>query len=198
MTSERTQRLLDDLQRLGPRLKARGRSEELTRMLDCLLKPTPMMSRSNFSPGHFTASAFVLSPDRKKLLLILHKKLGLWLQPGGHIEPTDASWQAAAAREVEEETGLRELEVLDELVDIDIHAIPAIGPEPAHLHFDLRTLFCARTLSAQTGAEQLQTRWFEVAALAFRRGRILADGVGSDESVARVARATLLLERVSR
>src|SRR6476659_4087444 len=64
-------------------------------------------SRAAFTPGPFTASAFVLSPDRRRLLVVFHRKLGRWLQPGGHIEPSDASIVDAARREVEEETGVR-------------------------------------------------------------------------------------------
>ncbi|MEN8041330.1 MAG: hypothetical protein ABFR95_07475, partial [Actinomycetota bacterium] len=51
----------------------------------------PMWPRSEFEPGHFTASGFVTSPDGEALLLIHHGKLDRWLQPGGHIDPEDAS-----------------------------------------------------------------------------------------------------------
>lgn len=57
---------------------------------------------------HFTASALIL--DDKKVLLVKHKKLGVWLYPGGHIE----SWETpdeALIREVKEETGL-DIEIL--------------------------------------------------------------------------------------
>ena len=56
--------------------------------------------RSHFAPGHFTASAFVLSPDRRELILIHHKKLGIWVQPGGHVETSDEDLLSAARREV--------------------------------------------------------------------------------------------------
>ena len=49
----------------------------------------PMWPRSEFDPGHFTASAFVVSPDGTKVLLVEHARLGRWLQPGGHIEADD-------------------------------------------------------------------------------------------------------------
>ncbi|HAN31188.1 MAG TPA: hypothetical protein DCQ06_06275 [Myxococcales bacterium] len=54
--------------------------------------------RDYWDPGHFTASAFVVSPDRSSLLLIKHKKLGRWLQPGGHIEAEDTTVESAARR----------------------------------------------------------------------------------------------------
>ncbi len=109
-------------------------------------------SRTTFAPGHFTASSFVLHPDQRAVLLILHAKLGFWMQPGGHFEAEDASLIAAARREVAEETGLAELRRWASsaplgLLDVDIHTIPARRSEPEHLHFDLRFLF--RSPSAQ-------------------------------------------------
>ena len=52
---------------------------------------------------HFTATTFVVYKD--KTLPHLHKKLGLWLPPGGHID-RDELPEKAAVREVKEETGL--------------------------------------------------------------------------------------------
>lgn len=97
--------------------------------------------------GHATASAFVLSPDRTRLLVIFHLKLQRHLQPGGHIE-NDATLAASAAREVHEETGLarERLRLLSpEPIDIDPHRIPAHPGkgEPEHWHFDIRYLFVA-------------------------------------------------------
>src|SRR5437762_10909961 len=60
------------------------------RMLE-LARMTGACGRRHMSPGHFTASAFVLSPDYDEVLLIFHKKLGRWLQPGGHVDAGDAS-----------------------------------------------------------------------------------------------------------
>ncbi len=97
-----------------------------------------MWRRTDFEPGHFTASGFVVSPDGESLLLILHGKLGRWLQPGGHIDPDDSTAGVAARREVLEETGVGDLRALaDGPVRIDVHEIPARDPDPKHLHFDL-------------------------------------------------------------
>ena len=104
-------------------------------------------NRDRFDPGHFTASGFVVSPDGSSLLLIHHRRLNRWLQPGGHIDPEDPSPIVAAAREVEEETGVATEPVAAHLIDLDIHSIPARDPEPEHEHFDLR--FAFRALDAR-------------------------------------------------
>ena len=119
-------------------------------------------ARSHFEPGHFTASAFVLSPDRKDLILIHHRKLGIWVQPGGHVDPNDLDVEAAALREVAEEVGLRKLEpVLEQgaLFDVDIHPIPARKDEPAHEHFDVRFAFVADSRSFERSEEVADVRW---------------------------------------
>ena len=128
-------------------------SETVERMLALLDSETPFQ-RSQFAPGHFTASAFVLSPCRQQVALIFHGTLKRWLQPGGHIEAGDASTAAAAQREACEECLLEpeELELLSPLpFDLDIHRIPAKRSEPSHEHFDLRYLFAAKTMRGGAG-----------------------------------------------
>ncbi len=89
--------------------------------------------------GHFTASAWVTDRGKTRALLLHHAKLNRWLQPGGHIDETDVSPAEAALREAREESGLAVLALADgTLFDVDVHAIPARGAEPAHLHYDLR------------------------------------------------------------
>lgn len=108
-------------------------------LVRALLAESPRpFSRYQFHPGHVTASALVLSPDARALLLVFHRRLGRWLQPGGHVEPGDPDLEAAARREAREETGVQlRSDGPAPLVGVDVHAIPARADEPAHRHHDL-------------------------------------------------------------
>lgn len=154
--------------------------EQLVALLEL---PGDAFSRAHLDPGHFTASAFVLCPERRRLLLIRHPKLGRWLQPGGHIEPGDASCLAAAQREVREETGVAELVPLaDGIFDVDVHPIPANPPEGAHAHFDVRYAFEARAVQLTVSDEVKAARWVELEAVA---------ALNDEQSIARPVRALL-------
>lgn len=112
------------------------------RMIDLLVCYETCFSRTHFDPGHFTASGFLLAPDRSGLLLIHHKKLNRWLQPGGHALPGEEDPMIVVRREIQEETGIVDLELITpEPFDLDIHRIPPKGGDPAHEHFDVRYLF---------------------------------------------------------
>jgi len=96
--------------------------------------------------GHLTGSAIVVSARGDRVLLLHHRKLGRWLQPGGHGEPGETSAEAVALRETLEETGIRGLALhpaAPRPLDVDIHDIPARGEDPAHEHLDLRYLVVA-------------------------------------------------------
>lgn len=143
------------------------RRQHLRRAGELLSRGAAAFDRQSFRPGHFTASAIVLSPDGRSVLLILHGKLGRWLQPGGHFEPGDRDPLAAACRECAEEVGLCELEPLRRgLWDLDVHPIPARPGEPAHEHFDLRVLLGAGSWSVRAGSDARDVRWVPLDRLA--------------------------------
>lgn len=127
---------------------------------DALENPRPMWPRSEFDPGHFTASGFVASPDGSALLLIHHGRLDRWLQPGGHIEPEDQTVEVSVRREVAEETGLSDMDrVGTSLIRIDAHPIPPRPDEPGHIHIDLALGFIARSEEIGVVDEILDARW---------------------------------------
>ena len=143
----------------------------------------PDAARRELGPGHLTGSAWLVSADGRRVLLTHHRKLGLWLQLGGHADG-DADLARVALREAEEESGLRDLLVEPAIFDLDCHEIPARGAEPAHLHYDVR--FVVRA----TGSEQF-TVSDESHALAWREIAGLADDATMDASVRRMAQTWL-------
>lgn len=111
-------------------------------MLALLEEGTEPFSRAHFVPGHFTASCYIVDGE-SRLLLHHHRRLGRWLQMGGHVEG-DEGPSAAALREGFEESGLGDLRLAPRaILDLDVHRIPAGKGEPDHDHFDVRYL--ART-----------------------------------------------------
>ena len=108
-------------------------------------------------PVHVTGSGFVVG--RRGTILVRHKKLGLWLQPGGHVDAGEAPWEGAR-REVIEETGLpaQLLGASPELVHVSVHPLP---PPIGHTHLDLRYLFAAGDADPSPPPEESQeVHWF--------------------------------------
>ena len=105
-------------------------------------------------PVHVTGSAIVTGP--RGTVVHLHKRLGMWLQPGGHIDAGETPWDAAT-RETMEETGLlgRHPAGGPVLFHLDAH------PAGDHFHLDLRYLLLCEDLDPSPAAgESQQVRWF--------------------------------------
>ncbi len=153
--------LLDEIRRFRPAddLEEKHRSE----FLELLSSVQDPFSRTHFSPGHLTASCFIVDPGAR-VLLHHHRRLGRWLQMGGHIDGGETS-SAAALRESLEESGLTDLQfVVDGLFDLDVHRIPAGKGEPEHRHFDLRYLAMTRSPEriVTNRAESRELAWFSL------------------------------------
>jgi 8-oxo-dGTP pyrophosphatase MutT (NUDIX family) len=114
--------------------------------------------------GHLTGSALVVDTTGSRTLLLLHRKLGRWFQPGGHADG-DTNLVAVAHREATEETGVAGLWVLPEPIDVDVHRVAPPGEVP-HLHLDTRFLVVAPDGSVEQGNEEsLGLRWVTEAEL---------------------------------
>jgi 8-oxo-dGTP pyrophosphatase MutT (NUDIX family) len=122
---------------------------ELQLLKEQLSQEQDLFNRKNFI-GHLTASGFILSKDMSSILLIHHNFLNKYLQPGGHCDDDNESPLQAAEREIEEETGLTNLELLsvdveEPLTPIQIHTHPIptnpAKAESAHFHHDFRYCF---------------------------------------------------------
>jgi 8-oxo-dGTP pyrophosphatase MutT (NUDIX family) len=137
---------------------------DLARIVDFVNRHADPFDR-RIVEGHLTGSAIVVSPAVDRVLLLHHRKLDRWLQPGGHGDPGETSGEAVALREAGEETGIDGLALhptAPRPLDVDIHAIPAHGHEPAHEHLDLRYLAVAPDGAPiiHRAAESNDLRWF--------------------------------------
>ena len=117
-------------------------------------------------PDHLTASALVVSADRSRVLLTLHRKAGLWFQFGGHLEPGDPTLAAAAMREATEESGVTGLVLGAEPVHLDLHAVPFCDPRGGGRHLDVRYVATAPDGADHAVSEEsYDVRWWPVDAL---------------------------------
>ena len=133
--------------------------------------------------GHFTASSWLVSADGRRTLLTHHRKLGRWLQPGGHADG-DQDLAQVALKEAEEESGLAGLTVEPEIYDLDRHWIPEHKGVPGHWHYDVRfVVYAGDSEDFAISDESLDLAWRDIAALAMDES--------ADESLRRMARQWL-------
>lgn len=109
--------------------------------------------------GHITGSALIVDPSTTMTLLVHHRKLDKWLQPGGHCEPGETALQAAVREAIEETGALVTPVAADSILDIDIHTIPERADSPEHLHYDVRFLLVAPIGQATTSEESHAVAW---------------------------------------
>ena len=129
--------------------------------------------------GHFTASAWLVDRPGDRVLLTHHRKLGLWLQLGGHADG-DRNLPRAALKEAHEESGLQGLSIDDGIFDLDRHWIPEHKGVPAHWHYDVRYVVRAGSDEAFVVSEESHD-------LAWRSIAELAGEADADPSVRRMA-----------
>ncbi len=139
--------------------------------------------------GHLTGSALVVDAAGQRVLVLWHKKLGIWVQPGGHLDG-DGDLARSARREAVEETGISGLRLASPLpVDLDVHHVapPDAGP---HAHHDVRFV-----VVAPPGAEPMANdeadrfRWLSL-------DEIEADP-GCDQGLRRLARLGVAAARLA-
>jgi 8-oxo-dGTP pyrophosphatase MutT (NUDIX family) len=143
------------------------------------LSSDPSVFLRAHSVGHFTGSAWLISADGKRVLLMHHRKLDRWLQPGGHADG-DVDLARVALREAQEETGLTGLRVEQDIFDLDCHRIPARADEPEHWHYDVRYV-------VRAAADERFTVNEESRALAWRPVIEVAADAEVDASLRRMA-----------
>lgn len=164
-----------------------GDSDTCIKVQDFVRSQQECFERS-LTQGHITGSAWVIDPERKAVLLVEHRKLGKWLQPGGHADG-ESDVLNVARRELEEETGLGEYFLADgqkAIFDLDIHEIPPCRGVAAHLHYDVRFLFVS-SVSCQVASnnESRQVKWVQLDEL---------PNYNAEQSLLRMRAKTLLLQ----
>jgi len=132
--------------------------EEARRVLPTLERPFDRFAGRT----HVTGSGIVVGG--RGVILHLHKRLGIWVQPGGHLDAGETPWDAAR-RESAEETGLTlrfagtgaEGGEVPPLLHVDVHA----GGQ-GHTHIDLRYLLAVvgDDRPAPPAGESQAVAWF--------------------------------------
>lgn len=152
------------------------------------------MGHIHENPGEhdLTASAFVVRDDfpEPRLLLHMHKKLGVLLQPGGHVELNENPWQAVE-HELKEETGytFEQLELyqpadrIRRLTRALAHPMPVVVNthdfNATHKHTDIAYAFLAHGEPALAPAkgESNDIRWVSADDLAWMPSSEIFDNV---------------------
>ena len=160
--------LADDLRELLTSWSAPSAAQEVLRR-DYLayLDAYPDATAKSGPPAHFTTSCLVVDAAGERVLLTLHRKVGRWLQFGGHMEDTDATIAAAAWREAVEESGLppQSLTLRPRLAQLDRHALGS-GFTRCTEHLDLRWVAVAEAgAEPVVSPESLDVAWWPVDAL---------------------------------
>jgi len=131
------QQLLDLLNRYTPQA---AEEQVFKRDMIAFINQHDQCFERSLEIGHITGSAWLLSKDRSKALLMHHTKLDRWFQLGGHSDGNPDTL-AVAIKETQEESGIKSIIPLSrDIFDIDIHLIPATVKEKEHYHYDVRFL----------------------------------------------------------
>ena len=144
---------------------ARGETElaDVERMRRLALSEPDPWLRS--LPLHFTASALVVHPDSRRVLLRWHRRQRMWLQVGGHGDLGESDPLRIALREAREETGLPDLVPWPDaaIQHAVVCSVPPGNGEPAHEHADVRYFLATKDPAvARPETPDAPLRWLTV------------------------------------
>ena len=112
-------------------------------ILSFLEKNPDAFLRSN-PVAHMTASAWVVNPERTKVVMVYHRIYDSWSWTGGHADGEE-DLLAVALRECREETGLQKVRaVSDEILSLEVLTVEGHEKRgeyvPSHLHLNVTYL----------------------------------------------------------
>ncbi|MCK6484396.1 MAG: NUDIX hydrolase [Phycisphaerae bacterium] len=159
-----------------------------------------------YAPGHVTGSAWLLDASGTRVLLTHHRRLGRWIQLGGHADG-DPDLLAVALREAREESGIDAVEPLSEdIFDVGVHGTPGHDGLAAHRHYDIRFLLQVRGDGRYVVSDESHALgWFTFDGLAamdvddavrrmsLKWRRMLDNGSGANAALAAVRSAPRML-----
>ena len=137
--------LIDQLKAFIPFNEQEMRDREV--ILDALLKHRESIFLRTSLLAHMTASAWVISPDAKQVLMAYHKIYDAWSWLGGHADG-DTDLMAVALREVREESGLEHvIPATDKIYSVETLTVDGHEKKgvyvPSHLHLNVTYLLMA-------------------------------------------------------
>lgn len=137
-------KLITDIEKYIPFNEQEERDKEV--ILNWLKKDVDVLTRNNLE-AHFTSSAWVVSPDYKKVLMVYHNIYNSWSWMGGHADG-ESDLLKVAIKEVKEESGLKHIEVLSpDIFSLEVLCVDGHEKKgkyiPSHLHLNVTYLLMA-------------------------------------------------------
>lgn len=134
--------LREEIEKYIPYNEQEAKDKEL--MLKYIDTSNDVLTREN-ETFHFSASNWIVNKERTKILMIYHNIYNSWAWTGGHADG-DENLLRVAMKEAEEETGLKNLKLLNDGI-FSLQILP-VEPHvkrgkyvPSHLHLDCCYLF---------------------------------------------------------
>lgn len=151
----------DILKKLSEYMPTDGQEKQYKEQIVSFITKHKDCFERSLTIGHITGSAWLLDKTGEHALLMFHKKLGIWVQPGGHCDG-ESDVLTVALKEAQEESGILGIRPVSlSIFDLDVHHIPMNKKEAEHYHYDIR--FLLQVYSDEPlvqNEESCELKWF--------------------------------------